>query len=354
MISHLNRLLCIAAVAAITGCVSTPPPIQEHYYWPPLPDRPYLEWTNAYQSQLDLGKSDFQRFKAAILGEDAPIKLVKPIEARSDAVNDKLYVADIGVPAVFVFDRKNNELRTLSAENAPPLSHPISMAFDEDNNLYVLERRFSNILVFAPNEKLLHSFTIQPFSKIPIAMAINKKTRRIYVSDGETNRINVLDYSGKLLFSFGKAGDKEGEFNMPVSIAVSGNGDLYVVDAFNARIQIFSPDGVYKRKIGRRGDGLADFQLIKAVAIDSDNNIYVAEGRTHQIKVFNTNGDLLLVFGDFYMVSSTGKRAPGGFAVPVSMDIDAKDRLYVVDQLNARIQAFQYMSDEYLKTHPIK
>ena len=127
---------------------------------------------------------------------------------------------------------------------------------------------------------------------------------------------------------------------------MNSRGDILVADVFNARVQVFSERGIFKHKFGRRGDGDADFQLIKSIAVDSDDNIYVVDGKSHKVKIFNKSGELLLALGDFYSTVGSGKKAPGGFAVPVGIDIDAHDRIFVVDQLNARIQVFQYFSEK--------
>jgi hypothetical protein len=69
----------------------------------------------------------------------------------------------------------------------------------------------------------------------------------------------------------------------------------------------------------------------------------------HNISIFNLQGELLLVIGGYYAVSGSGKVAPGGFSMPIGVDIDSTDKIFVVDQLNARVQVFQYLSNAYQK-----
>ena len=45
--------------------------------------------------------------------------------------------------------------------------------------------------------------------------------------------------------TWGKPGDKAGEFNEPVGIVVDDEGWVYVADTGNGRIQQFGPDGGY-------------------------------------------------------------------------------------------------------------
>ena len=40
---------------------------------------------------------------------------------------------------------------------------------------------------------------------------------------------------------------------------------------------------------------------------------------------------------------------PVVFLFPLGIDIDSTDKIYVVDQMNTRVQVFQYFSEEYLR-----
>jgi len=345
---NILPIILVAAAIALSGCATSSQEGREHYFWPPPPNPPRIEWLAAYHSQLDLEKTALRRFKEAIVGEDAPITLIKPIEARVDSAHDKLYVADIGAAAIFVFDLRHRELRILSTQghDLPEKIRPIGLALDQVNNLYVLEPHLRQILVFDPAEKYLRAIKLAKLCQRPAAIVIDKTRERLYVADIQQDKIFALDLNGNLLFTIGQPGASEGGLNRPIGMAIDSKGELIVADAFNANIQIFDAQGAFRRSFGKRGDSPGDFQLIKAVAVDSDDNIYVADGRSHNIKIFNQSGDLLLTFGNYYAVSSSGKIAPGGFAIPVGIDIDSHDRLFIVDQLNARIQVFQYLSNK--------
>ena len=54
------------------------------------------------------------------------------------------------------------------------------------------------------------------------------------------------------------------------------------------------------------------------------------------MQVFDQLGRLLLFFGD-------AGPAPGRFAMPAGVYVDRRDRVYVVDQMNRRVQVFQYL-----------
>lgn len=347
--AHQKRLLFSGALLAgiMAGCAPATVVERERYFWPSPPNPPRIEWLGEYHSQLDLKMTPFRRLKEAFAGEDTPIALKKPVEVRADTVSDKIYVADIEASGVFVFDLKQSELRTLSMKDSglPDRISPIGMAMDGENNLYVLEPRYKKVLVYDSSEKLLRVLDLMKISRRPVAIAADKERGRLYVSDVQLNKIFVLDLNGAVLFEFGAPGSGEGAFNRPVSIAVGSGGDIIVADSFNARVQIFSESGVFRRTFGKRGDTAGSFQLIKSVAVDQDNNIYVVDGRSHSVSIFNHAGEMLTVLGGFYAVSSSGKVAPGGFSLPVGIDIDGRGRIFIADQQNARIQVFQYLPE---------
>lgn len=351
----MSRFLSVILLLFCAGCATSVPERSIRYFWPQLPDQPRIEWLKAYSSQLDIEKTASQRFWAAISGDDAPVGLVKPVEVKSLPGLNRFYVSDVGRSAVIVFDLEAHEVRTLSVpKDVPPLIQPSSLVTDTVGNLYVLERRSASIHVFDRFEKYNHTINLATSAiRKPVALAINSKVSRLYVADAESRAVYVVDYQGVVLNKITSGAGVDNPFLLPIGIAINSKGHIIVADSFGAAIQVFDSEGHFLRKFGRRGDGLGDFQLIKAVAADSSDNLYVVDGRSHTISIFNEQGDLLFVLGGYYASVETGKLAPGGFSIPVGIDIDSTDRIFVVDQMNGRVQIFQYFSEEYLRKTPV-
>lgn len=351
----MRMFLVTIVVLLCAACASQQNAPKERYFWPPPPDVPRIEWLKSYSSQLDIEKTTYQQFWRAIAGEDAPRALSKPVEVKSVPELNKFYVSDISRGAVVVFDLAGRELREITVPDyAPPLLLPLSIAVDRDGSIYVLERRSASILVFNRAEKYQRVINLKSVSiSSPTSMIIDKKQNQIYVSDATSRKVIVMSVLGEFVRSVGGPGESDGLFSLPIAMALNSKGNLIVADAFGATIQLFDQTGKFLNKFGRRGDSLGDFQLIKAVGVDSSDNIYVVDGRSHSISIFNELGELLLVLGGYYASATTGKVAPGGFSIPVGIDIDSTDRIYVVDQMNGRVQVFQYFSEEYLRKNPV-
>lgn len=351
LIKYVVVLACLCSAA----CSAPQAVVKERFVWPPPPDVARIEWLKTYSSQLDIEKTPSQRFWSSISGDDPPRYLSKPVEVKSIPERNKFLVSDINRGAVVVFDLDGHEMRTLQIPGgAPPLQLPLSIAVDGDGNIYVLERRAAVILVFDTTEKYQKSIGLKSLSiTSPTAMTIDKARGLIYVADAATRKIIVTGLDGKLIRTIGGLGGSDTQFNLPVAVALNSVGHLIVADSFDAVIQVFDQSGKFLQKFGRRGDAPGDFQLIKSIAVDSSDNLYVVDGRAHNVSIFNKNGELLLVMGGYYASSETGKLAPGGFSIPIGIDIDSLDKIYVVDQMNTRVQVFQYYSEEYLRRNQL-
>ena len=70
--------------------------------------------------------------------------------------------------------------------------------------------------------------------------------------------------------------------------------------------------------------------------MDDEGHVYVADTSFNNFQIFDQDGQLLLFVG------SVGS-GPGEFFLPAGLFIDARNRVYVVDQGNARVQVFQYL-----------
>jgi len=69
----------------------------------------------------------------------------------------------------------------------------------------------------------------------------------IFVSDGYGNsRVVKYDSNGKFIATVGSKGSAPGQFNLPHTLAVDGQGNVYVGDRSNRRIQVFNDDLAFK------------------------------------------------------------------------------------------------------------
>ncbi|HWR72167.1 MAG TPA: 6-bladed beta-propeller, partial [Nitrospirota bacterium] len=248
------------------------------------------------------------------------------------ARNSKLVVTDLRKRGVLIFDLAAKRMNFMGGEGN--LQTPASAVMDAAGNVYVADAGKDRILIYDPNGDYRTAFVIKD-SK-PVALAINDRTGRLYVVDRKSHRVVVLSLEGKELFSFGRQGKEDGEFNIPLGVALDGNNRIYVLDSGNFRVQQFDENGKFLLKFGSAGDRHGFFSNPKGIALDSDGHLYVTDAAFNNFQIFNQQGDVLLSVGRM-------GSAPGYLYLPGGIAIDENDRIYVADQFNARIQVFQYL-----------
>jgi len=70
----------------------------------------------------------------------------------------------------------------------------------------------------------------------------------LYCTDGYGNAaVHRFSKDGKLVQSWGSPGRNPGQFCLPHSIWVDGNGNVWVADRDNHRVQVFTGDGKFLR-----------------------------------------------------------------------------------------------------------
>ena len=278
------------------GCATTPAPRKEAVpvFYPPFPNSARIQYLASFSSAADLGKPQ-SGFASYIVGKDPKEKLVvkKPYGV---AISDgKIYVTDPGGPGYAVFDLKSRKLKGVAGSGAGRMKKPANIMIDKDGSKYVTDTGADQVLVFDKEDNFIRAYGVKDQFR-PAGVAISGD--RLYVSDLRHHEIHVLyKLTGKLLFKFGKPGQKEGELYYPTNMVIAPDNYLYVTELGNFRIQKFTLDGKPARIYGEIGDRPGQFARPKGVAVDREGNIYAVDAAFENIQVFNQEGKLLLFFG---------------------------------------------------------
>jgi len=198
----------------------------------------------------------------------------------------------------------------------------------------------------------------------------------------------------RFLLSWGKRGDKPGEFYSPIGIAINRKDEVFVTDLNNARLQKFSAEGEYLggfdlkwdapdrkstqaggiavdeknriylsfmvqdkiavytetgtlvREWGRRGTGDGEFHQPGGIVLGPGGTLFVADQGNHRIQKFTTDGKFLGKWGEHGdRPGQFGGPEPAGsrFAGPHFLALDKKFRLYTTEGALGRIQQFSAM-----------
>lgn len=127
--------------------------------------------------------------------------------------------------------------------------------------------------------------------------------------EGNVWTANIVDHvvrkytaEGKHLLTIGRvgvAGADEECFDKPTDMAVLPSGDIFVTDGYgNRRVVHFDANGRYINEWGKEGTQPGQFALPHSIVADSKERLYVADRENARIQVFDTAGKLLAVWED--------------------------------------------------------
>ena len=154
---------------------------------------------------------------------------------------------------VYVCDTLNHRITILNhdltfhgsfgsqGQETEQFNKPEGISVDSKGNILVADYLNNRIQVFTASGHHLSSIThTTPGQRLqgPASVAVGPDDW-VYVVEFDTDRVSVFDENGKCIKSFGKQGDKDGEFNNPHCIAVSDDVCVYVSDNDNNRVQLF-------------------------------------------------------------------------------------------------------------------
>lgn len=337
--------LALLPVLLLAACAT---PVKEFHapYWPSLPDRPRFQYELTLRSDAALAKHDAtSRFKALVTGQtsDATITLQKPFDVAAE--QGRIIISDTVARIVYLFDVPRRSVFVFGSRGPGKLGKPLGVAIDHNINYYVVDGSTKSVSVYNPDGHFQRRIG-QPGELFkPVDVAVNGDGSRIYVIDNggidtDRHRVVAYDAEGKKLFTIGKRGSGEGEFNLPTHGAVGPDGTLYVLDAGNFRVQAFDSDGRFLRTWGSAGSGYGQFARPRGIAVDRDGNVYVSDARFGNVQIFNSQGQLLLPIGHWSLEDK-----PGQYALMAGVAVDETGRIYVVDQRMQKVEVIERLTE---------
>jgi DNA-binding beta-propeller fold protein YncE len=219
------------------------------------------------------------------------------------------------------------------------------IGIDAQDRVFVLNRGTSPVIVFDRDGNMLRSFGEGHFKRAHGACITPDGS--IYCTDDGAHIVTKFNAEGKILSVLGKrdqpsdTGYIDGSdlhtrlstikrggppFNRPTGVALSPTGELYVSDGYgNARVHRFAPDSTLILSWGEPGYGPGQFRLPHSVWVDKKERVWVVDRENNRIQIFNNHGEILHQWIHLHR--------------PSGIYIDQKDTVYI-SELRQRVSIF--------------
>jgi sugar lactone lactonase YvrE len=331
---------CLAL--ALAGCAAPGDDAkQKSLAYPPPPEKARYYYERTLTGSNDVvQETATDRLRRFATGESSRGKgFAKPFEIV--AHEGRVFVSDTVNRRVAVLDFPRKRYYEIGTEGIGRLAKPLGIAVDGGGRIYVCDGTARRVQVYDLDGNYIKTIGSGEVLQRPSGLAVNVDGTRIYVVDtggvrSEEHVVRVFDQTGAYKLKFGARGGKDGEFNLPLNVAVAPDGSVYVVDTGNFRIQHFSAEGKFLNKFGAAGRRPGQFSHPKGISIDRDGNVFVSDTGFANFQIFDKKGQLLLFVGE-----RSGTGGPGEYLLPAGISVDVDGRIYMIDQFFRKVDVFR-------------
>lgn len=337
------------------GCSSSPKAAPKssnlvYAFWPQPPAAPRIQFVRAFAYSGDISLEKQSNLDKLVFGSesDRAVEINKPYGV--DMHDGKIYVCDIRNVGLTILDLNKHQTRLVGTGGLNRLQNPVDVTVADDGTIYVADK-LRGVVMYDSSEHYAGIFGHEKFQ--PVSLAVHGD--RLYVCNMGSQNVEVMDrFTGLVVGTIGTVGDQDGQFRLPLGVAVDQDGNIHVVDVMRCRVQKFSPDGKLLAAVGEMTDTAGNFVRPKHIAVDREGQVYIVDAAFQNVQIFDRKYHLLTSFGgggDFFgsmnlpagiCVTDSGM---GLFQDEIHPYFDAKHLILVTNQFGANKVAVYALGD---------
>ncbi len=202
----------------------------------------------------------------------------------------RILVTDPVLSAVHVFDTRQGTRSQILGDLHHRLLWPAYIAVDAENNIYVTDLGLLAVVVFQPNGRFLRTIGAGVLN-VPTGIWVDQSSQTLYVADWWRSKVFWFDLDGELLGEIGSHGKGSGQLNEPTDIAIH-HDTLVVLNNANLRFELFDLQG--------NSRGIWPFGVNHtpiAFAFDDAGNLFYVDLDSGGLEAVDPQGRQLARFG---------------------------------------------------------
>jgi DNA-binding beta-propeller fold protein YncE len=281
---------------------------------------------------FDQAEQDFT-FRYTVNGYDGKTWFGEPTSLALNERSGLIYVSDAKTGTVDAFSRQGIPRFRYGLKQG--LESPLALAVDSKGDVYVAENRGGPIKIIGAKEEVstleLPAVEGKDLPK-PGRMCFDQDGN-LYVVDRANNQIVVFDKQRKIKFRIVALESDQYKFKLLQDVAVDRQGRIYALDSIGPPVQVFDRNGKYMYRFGLHGEGEQDLAFPSALFLDRNDQVWIVDRAQHGLKVFDRTGIFLRRFGSYGL-------GEGMLFHPVDADMDSFGYVFVLEIGSRRMQVF--------------
>ena len=272
-------------------------------------------------------------------------------------------------------------INTLAGPSWPYPDYPNSVAVASDGAIYLADRD-SHTVLRVETDGSLSVFAGTGFAgysgdgdaaaaaqlNTPTGVAVTADDATVYIADRANNRIRKVDVASRIITTVAGTGSAgfngdggaatSAVLNLPIDVAVDGDGNVYIADLNNhrirkvtvttGRIDTIAGSGAYGS--GQGGYGGDNGPAMEArlnnpvgVAVDGDGNVYIGDWSNHRVRKVDVSMDpptidTIAGNGTSGFSGDDGQATAAQLANPYGVAVADDGTVYIADSTNQRVR----------------